>query len=233
MPRRPETNPRSYYSHSQDSESIPSQTLQRGISLALRKPRREGPGGSGAAPCDAQLLLGPSPTWIYSSSPSREQAPLGEGVPGAECACLFKRPRGAPCKPPRAGGGGHGRGRLAPGGRGSTTKLRPLSLRIGRAPQTGGGRALSRPSLSQALLGPGVRRARASQPPSRCTRTVRSALPAIRKCGAGGLGRVVPRYRYRAWLGCPSVLGSITFCGVKGHCWELPRVVSCRCCWSV
>lgn len=157
----------------------------------------------------------------------------GRGVPGAECACLFKRPRGAPCKPPRAGGGGHGRGRLAPGGRGSTTKLRPLSLRIGRAPQTGGGRALSRPSLSQALLGPGVRRARASQPPSRCTRTVRSALPAIRKCGAGGLGRVVPRYRYRAWLGCPSVLGSITFCGVKGHCWELPRVVSCRCCWSV
>lgn len=84
------------------------------------------------------------------------------GVPRAECACLFKRPRGAPRGPPGAGGGGHGPGRLAPGGRGSTTKLRPLSLRIGRDPQTGGGRALRRPSLSQAILGGGVGQALAS-----------------------------------------------------------------------
>lgn len=212
----------------QPLSSTPGQTLQRGISLALRKPRGE----AQEAPERRRAM----PSFCSAPPPPGSTLPLlGNrhlwGVPGAECACLFKRPRGAPCKPPRAGGGGPGRGWLAPGSRGSTTKLRPLSLRIGRAPQTGGGRALSRPSLSQALLGPGVRRARASQPPSHCTRTVRSALPSIRKSGAGGLGRVVPRYR--AWLGCPSVLGSITFCGVKGHCWELPRVVSCRCRWSV
>lgn len=51
-----------------------------------------------------KLLLGPSPTWVYPTSPSRDQAPLG-GVPGAESSCLFKRPRGAPRKPPGAGGG--------------------------------------------------------------------------------------------------------------------------------
>lgn len=38
----------------------------------IENPLREGPGGSGAAPCDAQLPLGPSPTGVYPSSLSRE-----------------------------------------------------------------------------------------------------------------------------------------------------------------
>lgn len=110
------------------------------------------------------------------------------GVPRAESACLFKRPRGAPCELPMAGGGGHGRGRLAPGGPGSTTKLRPLSLRIGRALQTGGGRALSCPSLPPALPGraSGGRGVPASGPLHALSA---SRAPAIGKQSKGGLGR--------------------------------------------
>ncbi|MEJ1272283.1 hypothetical protein NN561_003132 [Cricetulus griseus] len=120
-------------------------------------------GGPSSLSSGALRLAAPPPPYSRLGlptphSPSQEQAPLGES-PRAECACLFKRPRGAPRGPPGAGGGGHRRGRLAPGGRGSTTKLRPLSLRIGRDRQTGGGRALSSPSLSQAVLGGGVGRA--------------------------------------------------------------------------
>lgn len=140
----------------------------------LEKPRWGGSGG----PVRAALCGAPA----RSAPPSPGSTPLlgpGNwslwGVPRAGSACLFKRPRGAPCEPPRAGGGGHGRGRLAPGGPGSTTKLRPLSLRIGRAPQTGGGRALSSPSLSQ-VLGAGVGRARAPGL-GPCARSVRPAPP--------------------------------------------------------
>lgn len=108
-------------------------------------------GGPGAAPGPSPASPAPCPLLLPRSRRPR-------GSPRAECACLFKRPRGAPRGPPGDAGGGHGRGRLAPGGRGSTTKLRPLSLRIGWAPQTGGGRALSCPSLSRAVPGPGVGR---------------------------------------------------------------------------
>lgn len=98
----------------------------------------------------------PPPPSQFGSSPrldlSRFPSPgAGASEEGEESlglsACLFKKPRGAPRKPPGAAEGGHGRGRLAPGGRVSTTKLRPLSLRIGRAPQTRGGRARRRPSF--------------------------------------------------------------------------------------
>lgn len=105
------------------------------------------------------------PRWVSPPLPLPGNRRL-RGVPRAESACLFKRPRGAPREPPGAEGGGSGRERLAPGGRGSTTKLRPLSLRIGRAPQTGGGRALSRappprPSRARASGGRGPRASRA------------------------------------------------------------------------
>lgn len=116
----------------------------------------------------AALSARPLPRWVSPPLPLPGNWRL-RGVPRAESACLFKRPRGAPREPPGAGGGGRGRERLAPGGRGSTTKLRPLSLRIGRAPQTGGGRALSRPPPTPpAVQGPGVGRARASglRPPA-------------------------------------------------------------------
>ncbi|CAN0055986.1 unnamed protein product [Rangifer tarandus platyrhynchus] len=145
----------------------------------------------------AALSARPLPRWVSPPLPLPGNWRL-RGVPRAESACLFKRPRGAPREPPGAGGGGRGRERLAPGGRGSTTKLRPLSLRIGRAPQTGGGRALSRPPPP-----PRPSRARASggrgplasglRPPARCTRSGGSEPPATRKPGGGGLGRVWPR----------------------------------------
>lgn len=178
----------------------------------LEKPRGGGSGG----PVVAALCGAPA----RSAPPSPGSTPLLRpgnwslwGVPRAESACLFKRPRGAPCEPPRAGGGGHGRGRLAPGGPGSTTKLRPLSLRIGRAPQTGGGRALSSPSRSQ-VLGAGVGRARApAWVPARAACALRSRNKETRK---DRLDRLVPRYRAR--LGFPPVLGPFTFCEVKGHC---------------
>lgn len=167
--------PKFCYSHCQDSASAPLARLSsEKYSWLIETPRRRGSGGPRAAPCDANSRSAPPPPGP-TPLPGRWNWSLW-GVPRAESACLFKRPRGAPCEPPRAGGGGHGRGRLAPGGRGSTTKLRPLSLRIGRALQTGGGRALGGPSLSPVLLGPGVGRARASRPPVRCTR-VCSALP--------------------------------------------------------
>lgn len=165
-----------------------------GYPWLLENPRRGGPGGLGAAPRGSQLLLSPSPTWVYPTSPSREQAPLGGGgSPGLRVRVSLRGPGGRLASRLGLERGGHGRGRLAPGGRGSTTKLRPLSLRIGRAPQTGGGRALSRPSLSQAVLGPGVGRARASRPPAGgCAPSVRPARPATRESGGGGLGGVVP-----------------------------------------
>lgn len=188
LPFIPTANPRSCYRHSQDSESTPLPApppAKREIFLAPQKPTQGRPRRprSGALRLPSSSSAPPPPGSTPRPLPGNRR--LG-GVPGAESSCLFKRPWGAPHKPPGAGGGGHGRGRLAPGGRGSTTKLRPLSLRIGRAPQTGGGRALSRPSLSQAVLGPGVGRARASRPPAGgCAPSVRSALPTTRKSGGG------------------------------------------------
>lgn len=221
LPCRQVANPRSFCSHSQDSDSVPSQTLQREIPLVHRKPAQGRPGRLRSRAVRRPAPARPLPHPGLPLFPFPGIGASGGAVPGAESACLFKRPRGAPCETPRAGGGGHGRGRLAPGGRGSRTKLRPLSLRIGRAQQTGGGRALSSPSLSQAPLGPGVWRARASRPPVHCTCSVRSALPAIRKSGTV-MGRVVPRSG--AWLGCPLVLGPVTFGGVRAPAGIFPAL---------
>lgn len=191
-PQDPAITLRSCCSRSEESVATPSQTLQ-----LIENWRWGGLGDPGAAPCGSRWAP-PPPRLAPSPFPGTR---VPGGVPGAECACFFKRPRGAPRGPPGAGGGGRGRGRLAPGGRGSTTKLRPLSLRIGRVPQTGGGRALGRPSLSQAVSGRGVGRA-----PAGGARSVCPALPATAKGGGGGdcLGRVGPRSG--AWRGCPYVL---------------------------
>lgn len=133
--------------------------------MAQRKPAKGRPRQPRSCAVRRSAPARPLPRWVSPPLPLPGNRRL-RGVPRAESACLFKRPRGAPREPPGAEGGGSGRERLAPGGRGSTTKLRPLSLRIGRAPQTGGGRALSRappprPSRARASGGRGPPASRA------------------------------------------------------------------------
>lgn len=161
----------------------------------------------------------PLPRWVSPPLPLPGNRRL-RGVPRAESACLFKRPRGAPREPPGAGGGGRGRERLAPGGRGSTTKLRPLSLRIGRAPQTGG----AAPPTLPGRPGPGRRAGAGLWPPASGLRRVARAPEALSLPQPGNRAGA-------AWAGCGrgpeperAAVGPwpLTFRRVRGHGGGLP-----------
>lgn len=106
-------------------------------------------------------LARPLPRWVSPPLPLPGNRRL-RGVPRAESACLFKRPRGAPRELPGAGGGGRGRERWRQAAEAPQQSSGPCHFASVEPRRRAGDARSAAPPTSPAVQGPGVGRARAS-----------------------------------------------------------------------
>lgn len=193
--------------------------------MAQRKPAKRRPRQLWSCAVRRSALARPLPRWVSPPLPLPGNRRL-RGVPRAESACLFKRPRGAPRELPGAGGGGRGRERWRQAAEAPQQSSGPCHFASVEPRRRAGDARSAAPPPLPGRPGPGRRAGAGLWPLASGLRSVARAPDALRLPQPGNPAGA-------AWAGCGrgpepgrAAVGPwpLTFRGVRGRGGGLPGV---------